>query len=83
MRPWTEVMGRMRGAASASFNGATALRPWTDRQVGICRTSVFELQWGHGLAAVDGGCNAKKEGKPHELQWGHGLAAVDGAGDCK
>ena len=63
---------------SASFNGATALRPWTadgasDPAVGP------ELQWGHGLAAVDGIAPAVYTSAGIGLQWGHGLAAVDGS----
>ena len=37
-----------------SFNGATALRPWTDAVCGEPIPLDNELQWGHGLAAVDG-----------------------------
>ena len=38
-----------------SFNGATALRPWTGDMVDSA-DRAWELQWGHGLAAVDGAC---------------------------
>ena len=37
------------------------------------------LQWGHGLAAVDGANVRLKVVQGRELQWGHGLAAVDGS----
>ena len=52
--------GRGRGPLMACvsharpcFNGATALRPWTDSVLAKVRRTI-ELQWGHGLAAVDG-----------------------------
>ena len=48
--------GALAASPGASFNGATALRPWT----GLPRHGPVDqidlLQWGHGLAAVDG-CN--------------------------
>ena len=37
-----------------------------------------ELQWGHGLAAVDGLMAMNAVNAQLGLQWGHGLAAVDG-----
>ena len=38
----------------ACFNGATALRPWMAELISRSRLSQLMLQWGHGLAAVDG-----------------------------
>ena len=38
----------------AGFNGATALRPWTVVYAAESGRGAFRLQWGHGLAAVDG-----------------------------
>ena len=105
--------GRGRGSpqrpstpGSPGFNGATALRPWTERRATIhgparmasmgprpCGRgrSLAEaasragagLQWGHGLAAVDGcAARARVYRELQALQWGHGLAAVDGAPTC-
>ena len=39
---------------------------------------VDALQWGHGLAAVDGAVRPASKARSARLQWGHGLAAVDG-----
>ena len=50
------VDGRAHGkncGAASSFNGATALRPWTAEKEAV-DAAVAVLQWGHGLAAVDG-----------------------------
>ena len=41
--------------SATSFNGATALRPWTAAPLAGFVVAVVVLQWGHGLAAVDGG----------------------------
>ena len=86
-----------------SFNGATALRPWTGANpakiiiaaiasmgprpcgrgrmytLGMAFSNIVRLQWGHGLAAVDGGGGVLWLAHGVLLQWGHGLAAVDGA----
>ena len=75
--------GRMRRASGASaressFNGATALRPWTGLRPRMGAASHFALQWGHGLAAVDGTTISQIAHDVITLQWGHGLAAVDG-----
>ena len=54
------------------------MRPWTGEQYAVAAGAHGGLQWGHGLAAVDG---VEVDAKWHrliELQWGHGLAAVDG-----
>ena len=60
MRPWTAARaGRVRGQPPG-FNGATALRPWTDVQVRCASCRRVVLQWGHGLAAVDGGQRSRR-----------------------
>ena len=38
----------------ASFNGATAVRPWMDDCFHYPRTIANVLQWGHGREAMDG-----------------------------
>ena len=54
LRPWMDRGGRRRRRAGLCFNGATALRPWmVARRVRACSSATM-LQWGHGLAAVDG-----------------------------
>ena len=54
MRPWTVVRAAPSASRPAGFNGATALRPWTECGI-VCPLAVVGgLQWGHGLAAVDG-----------------------------
>ena len=103
LRPWTVPTARAATTGRTSFNGATALRPWTawppasrlPRSFGASmgprpcgrgrmsgaisgREARGQLQWGHGLAAVDGR-RAQCHGQSGpRLQWGHGLAAVDG-----
>ena len=54
LRPWTEKAGRAPSLGYFGFNGATALRPWTADYILQSETG-HQLQWGHGLAAVDGG----------------------------
>ena len=76
-RGWM-TRGRSGPAPAASFNGATALRPWMAAFREAYWVKGGELQWGHGLAAVDGGCAQVQRNQSHGLQWGHGLAAVDG-----
>ena len=53
------------------------MRPWTAWKVAI-QVGGDGLQWGHGLAAVDGLARARASACVPWLQWGHGLAAVDG-----
>ena len=36
-----------------------------------------ELQWGHGLSAVETGADWSALKLPNLLQWGHGLSAVE------
>ena len=57
---WGHGLAAVDGKGSAtrwvevkSFNGATALRPWTG-QTARPQRAATALQWGHGLAAVDG-----------------------------
>ena len=77
LRPWTVGERLASRFGCGCFNGATALRPWTE-----CPSPGFagdeRLQWGHGLAAVDGQSGYQPPFMFTELQWGHGLAAVDG-----
>ena len=61
-----------------SFNGATALRPWKGRWRDLSDVPMGKLQWGHGLAAVEGESAAPAPDHIPLLQWGHGLAAVEG-----
>ena len=53
------------------------MRPWMAVSE-IAPRKGMVLQWGHGLAAVDGGHGRDKHARANQLQWGHGLAAVDG-----
>ena len=53
------------------------MRPWTEAALRV-KTVTLELQWGHGLAAVDGSARHIQWRIADKLQWGHGLAAVDG-----
>ena len=78
LRPWTAMRPTMLSGAVYSFNGATALRPWTDARAPE-HLHVEQLQWGHGLAAVDGQFHGGAFAQALKLQWGHGLAAVDGS----
>ena len=55
------------------------MRPWTAVDVHRDSADRQQLQWGHGLAAVDGRDLAVVFPTLMRLQWGHGLAAVDGA----
>ena len=54
LRPWTADTRRCAVSRAAGFNGATALRPWTAALGRIRTLRASALQWGHGLAAVDG-----------------------------
>ena len=54
MRPWTAIAAPRAADRAAGFNGATALRPWTVDEYVERHERSPELQWGHGLAAVDG-----------------------------
>ena len=54
------------------------MRPWMGVLNSILSGEQTALQWGHGLAAVDGYVPLSNSSKVHVLQWGHGLAAVDG-----
>ena len=54
------------------------MRPWMVDRRAHDEAHAELLQWGHGLAAVDGCPLAGLVALAAELQWGHGLAAVDG-----
>ena len=54
MRPWTDVSYPANDIVQKGFNGATALRPWTGGDGDGMEQARDRLQWGHGLAAVDG-----------------------------
>ena len=54
------------------------MRPWTAELTGGNFGEAVALQWGHGLAAVDGAYARLPSYASPALQWGHGLAAVDG-----
>ena len=54
LRPWTANQGSELHCRRHGFNGATALRPWTAGRRTLHRLQNRRLQWGHGLAAVDG-----------------------------
>ena len=61
LRPWMAARTPTYPCETWSFNGATALRPWMGELADVS-AAVFRLQWGHGLAAVDGGnvyCGAR------------------------
>ena len=55
------------------------MRPWTAYKERAAERKKSRLQWGHGLAAVDGQADTRSHAEREALQWGHGLAAVDGA----
>ena len=54
LRPWMERPRIVACTARAGFNGATALRPWMVTRAQNWACCALGLQWGHGLAAVDG-----------------------------
>ena len=54
------------------------MRPWMARAYLKAASRLPALQWGHGLAAVDGNTIWLYPFRAGMLQWGHGLAAVDG-----
>ena len=62
----------------SSFNGATTLRPWKVGYSSAYPTARKKLQWGHDLAAVEGGDLRGALDQRLGLQWGHDLAAVEG-----
>ena len=64
-------------AERASMGPRPCGRGWSARAA--CAGAVPVLQWGHGLAAVDGSTPAHRMYSDSKLQWGHGLAAVVGA----
>ena len=77
MRPWTAVARERYGRVICASMGPRPCgrgRP----PVGGGGVAAVRLQWGHGLAAVDGGRHGRPVCDDCMLQWGHGLAAVDG-----
>ena len=77
LRPWT--VGPPAGAGHER-EASMGPRPCGRGRITLHKTMGMEmgLQWGHGLAAVDGRPPAPDSGDDDLLQWGHGLAAVDG-----
>ena len=77
LRPWTAVTVSTMWTGPGSFNGATALRPWTVKtwcnRTGGTFASMGPRPCGRGRT-----CAAAELFRFTELQWGHGLAAVDG-----
>jgi len=60
------------------FNGATAFQPWKLIVTEGLATWPPQLQWGHGISAVEviGKAVVEEAIKPW-LQWGHGISAVE------
>ena len=56
--------GAVKHCRYKRFNGATALRPWTAMTRAGSERSWHLLQWGHGLAAVDGKSAAPSHSSP-------------------
>ena len=59
------------------FNGATALLPWNPGEDWIQYAMLKDLQWGHGIAAVESQETVGQGPQASDLQWGHGIAAVE------
>ena len=79
MRPWmAQRPAQGRTGDQASMGPRPCGRGWC--AVGERLHLGVKLQWGHGLAAVDGTSDQFGMEPSAELQWGHGLAAVDGRG---
>ena len=79
LRPWT---ARAAGAHKGAYCASMGPRPCGRGRTGAARwfwRGIQKLQWGHGLAAVDGVGGGLTAMPPLTLQWGHGLAAVDGS----
>ena len=77
--PWNPTQSPTSHLESHSrFNGATALLPWNLRVQSQMLKWPEQLQWGHGIAAVE---SEKLVLFAHHrdivLQWGHGIAAVE------
>ena len=56
------------------------MRPWKELLAFNEMKRLKGLQWGHGLAAVEGSNHTGVTPRIDKLQWGHGLAAVEGRG---
>ena len=66
-----------RRAPYSSFNGATAFLPWNQFLHGDHLAGDHELQWGHGISAVESISNHRILMSLGPLQWGHGISAVE------
>ena len=47
------VLVSVAGLAQAGFNGATAFLPWKCRRGNLSEPLHDQLQWGHGISAVE------------------------------
>ena len=61
----------------ASFNGATAFRRWKDELVHTRVLTVYSLQWGHRLSAMESAPPMIAATIQPRLQWGHRLSAME------
>ena len=77
LRPWTAVHAEALHCGENASMGPRPCGRGRSDWAADCADAA-QLQWGHGLAAVDGGVACPRAGAPAQLQWGHGLAAVDG-----
>src|SRR5208282_4268700 len=62
---------------AASFNGATAMKPWKRIAVLKAAEDQIWLQWGHGDEAVEENRIQDSAESFYLLQWGHGDEAVE------
>ena len=78
LRPW-KVMNGPHGRAGPPC-ASMGPRPCGRGRMRDAEQEEFdaELQWGHGLAAVEGDSAFPPVPTAMWLQWGHGLAAVEG-----
>src|SRR5262249_3570679 len=65
--------------SSGSFNSATALVPWITGSCEFSASLHHQLQFGHGVGAVDHSMMASPlpSVTDSKLQFGHGVGAVD------
>src|SRR3954452_4307399 len=76
--PWKTWRSLISTTAGTSFNGATAWSPWKTSRNYSPWDRDEELQWGHGLVAVEDEFDRRLlELSAKVLQWGHGLVAVE------
>ena len=59
LRPWKGLQGLGKRLDRLGFNGATTLRPWKACRPARPSRARHGLQWGHDLAAVEGGAVAQ------------------------